>query len=382
MWMEVSTPSINLIAVGILFGIVQIFFLFYLLLIKRDHKSSRYFALFLAVILLSQVESFLNRSGYMGSIPHLLNISTPLIFLFGPLIYFYTNAWLKRTIPPREKLLHLLPFLLYFAYSFFFFLQPEAYKYNAFVHSFQPGLETLPVQTTFDADPWNIQGIVVVELLTLHILSYAAFILIRLRKLKRSQPEIKLTWLVFCNSMLAIGGIILFLSQGGIVNGNRLFWSLIPAFSADLFPTAATYVISLYLLKNGLPTGPKLPKYYKLGISKELRSAQLNKIISTIEQNSLFANPGFSLKMLADSCALSTHHISQVLNEEMGCTFFELTNKYRIEEAKRVLAESSDYIKMEQLAYELGYKSKSTFFTAFKRATSLTPLKYQESRAA
>jgi len=34
--------------------------------------------------------------------------------------------------------------------------------------------------------------------------------------------------------------------------------------------------------------------------------------------------------------------------------------------------------KMEHLTYELGYKSKSTFFAAFKIITNLTPQKYRD----
>ena len=75
---------------------------------------------------------------------------------------------------------------------------------------------------------------------------------------------------------------------------------------------------------------------------------------------------------------MSSHHLSQILNEELGCTFFELTNSYRIEEAKKRLSESENQYKIEQLAYELGYRSKATFFTAFKKATNLTPQKFRE----
>lgn len=107
----------------------------------------------------------------------------------------------------------------------------------------------------------------------------------------------------------------------------------------------------------------------------------MNDILAIMENQRLFVQPGFSLQLLADSCQISAHHLSQVINEEMGCTFFELTNEYRIREAKRILAKEEDTVKMEQLAYELGYKSKSTFFIAFKKATKLTPHKYRQMNA-
>ncbi len=370
-----SQISLNLVAAGILFGILQIAFLLYFFLRKKLSPAYRFITLFLTVLLLAQVESFLNHSGLMARTPHLLNTMPPLIFLFGPLLFFHTKGLLGEAMAPKVKIAHLLPFLLYFGYSFFFFLQPEAYKYNAFVRSFQPGLELLPVAPTFDMDPLNIQGLVVVELLSLHLILYSVYSL-HLTKIKADHPSV--TWLRFVNATLLIGGFTLLLSQGGVVNGYRFFTGLLPTFSADLFPTLATYAISFYVLKNGVDAKPGSPKYYKSSMPKEIKHSQVSKIRKSIEEDKVFLRPDFSLQLLAESCKLSTHHVSQVLNEEMGCTFFELTNRYRIEEAKTLLAEREDHLKMEQLAYDLGYKSKSTFFNAFKRETNTTPSKYRQ----
>ena len=61
----------------------------------------------------------------------------------------------------------------------------------------------------------------------------------------------------------------------------------------------------------------------------------------------------------------------------MGTTFFGLINRYRIEEAKKILL-NTESIKMEQLAFDLGYNSKATFFKAFKENTNLSPAKFKE----
>ena len=377
--MNVGIPSINLVAVGILFGCLQTLFLLSVLILNKKNKKQLYLGSFLAVLLFTQLEAFLNRSGLMTSTLFFLNASTPLVFLFGPLLYLYVRSVLGRPVRTMVNIAHAVPFLFYFGYSFFFFLQPEAYKLNAFINSFQPSLETIPVQMAFSSDPWNIRGIVVVELLSLHILIYATLTVDMLMKFRKAQRQADLKWLSFCTGLLVIGGIVLFLSQGGVINGNRFFDTGIPQFSADLFPTLATYALAIYFLRKGLPDEIKMPKYYKSNISKELRSSQLGKIVKSIEDNQLFTNPNFSLKLLSEVCGISKHHISQVINEEMGVSFFELTNKYRINEAKRRLSTSNEYIKMEQLAYELGYKSKSTFFSAFKRDTNLTPQKYRQN---
>lgn len=374
--MELQPISLDLVAAGILFGILQIAFLLYFFLRKHATSAQRILAVFMTLLLWAQVESFLNHSGLMAHFPHLLNTSPPLIFLFGPLLLFHTRTQLGKRADFKSNIIHLLPFLLYFSYSFFFFLQPEAYKYNAFVRSFQPGLELLPVNPAFDMDPLNIQGLVVVELLSLHMIVYAAYCLYLSRSSAKQEAK---NWLLFTNGTLLLGGITLLLSQGGIINGYRFFQALLPDFSADLFPTLATYAFSFYVFKNGVLSKMKLPKYYKSGMAKEMKHSQVMKIKRSIEDEKLYLRPDFSLQLLADTCKLSTHHVSQILNEVMGCTFFELTNKYRVEEAKLLLSKSGEHLKMEQLAYDLGYKSKSTFFSAFKKETDTTPSKYRDS---
>ncbi|MCE7991835.1 MAG: helix-turn-helix transcriptional regulator [Roseivirga sp.] len=373
--MEFQPISLNLVAAGILFGILQIAFLLYFFLRKKASSAHRVLALFLLALLWAQIESFLNHSGLMARVPHLLNTATPLIFLFGPILLLHTNKQLDISVSLWSKIIHLIPFVLYFGYSFFFFLQPEAYKYNAFVRSFQPDSELLQVSTNFDMDPLNIQGLVVVELLSLHMILYSVYSLYLTRTHKNHHAA---GWLQFTNATLLLGGVTLLLSQGGVVNGYRFFNGLLPNFSADLFPTFATYAISFYVLKNGLVSKIRSPKYYKSSIAKELKHSQVSKIKKSIEDEKVFLRPDFSLQLLAETCNLSTHHVSQILNEEMGCTFFELTNKYRIEEAKTLLSKPEDHFKMEQLAYDLGYKSKSTFFNAFKRETNTTPSKYRQ----
>ena len=373
-----SSFNLNLVSAGILFGLVQLALLCLLFYFKRDPAHRPYLVLFFTALLLVQLETFFNRVGLTARIPHILNTTTPLIFVLGPFIYLSVQQWLNKLVSTKTVLWHSVPFVLFFLYSFFFFLQPTEYKYNAFVNSFHPELSMLAVQKSFPVDPLNIRGIVVVELLSLHILAYAFLSFYELRNYFR---ESSARWPLFIIILLTIGGITLFMSQGGVINGARFLPSFIPTFSADLFPTVATYAVSIYLVLYGFPRDIKMSKYYKSGMASEVRTSKLASIIHTIEQQRLYTQPGFSLEQLSQTCNLTKHHVSQVINEEMGCTFFELVNTYRIRDAKKMLVESEPQVKMEQLAYDLGYRSKSTFFNAFKKATNLTPQKFRQTQS-
>ena len=89
-----------------------------------------------------------------------------------------------------------------------------------------------------------------------------------------------------------------------------------------------------------------------------------------------FLQPDFSLPQLADRLKLSVHVVSQVINDSLQKSFFEMTAEYRIEIAKQLLKDQPN-IKIEEIAGQVGYNSKSSFNTAFKKLTGKTPSEFR-----
>ena len=371
-----DTPINTLIPAIILFGVFQGFLLLLFFSQKKRIHEHRFLVAFLGVVLFVQFYSFMVRSGLMFETLHLLNTDVPFILLFGPLVYLYSRDLSGKKTSAFGILIHFLPFLFYFAYSFNFFLQEEAYKFN--VMASMAGAELVPRSFTqpFPSDPWDIQGWVVVEILGLHLIGYGILTLVKTGITKTGIKEKgRFQWLKVISGLLIMAGMVLLASQGGVVNGKVFYNSPFPHFSGDLFSTVAMYGTTLFLLFRSDFLRSPGRKYRKSPLPGEFMKDKLNQITSTIEETELFKDPEFSLDLVAEKTGLKKHHISQVINSELGCNFFALTNQYRVQEAKRIL-EASDYVKMEQLAYELGYKSKSSFFNAFKRETNQTPLQY------
>ncbi|WP_237443362.1 helix-turn-helix domain-containing protein [Sinobacterium norvegicum] len=53
-------------------------------------------------------------------------------------------------------------------------------------------------------------------------------------------------------------------------------------------------------------------------------------------------------------------------------------NNYRIEAARRILLDpDTSNMPIVELAIEVGFKSKSSFYDAFKRATNMTPTQFK-----
>lgn len=81
-----------------------------------------------------------------------------------------------------------------------------------------------------------------------------------------------------------------------------------------------------------------------------------------------------TLADLAARLATTPHKVSEVLNADVGQTFYDFVNGYRVRDVqRRIQAGEARTRKMLALALDAGFASKSTFNQAFKKHTSQTP---------
>ena len=85
-----------------------------------------------------------------------------------------------------------------------------------------------------------------------------------------------------------------------------------------------------------------------------------------------------TLADLASRAGLSPHHLSQVLNDTIGRTFFDFVNGFRVREVQRCLADPA-YSGQGVLAIAMaaGFNSKAAFNAAFRRHAGMTPSQYR-----
>jgi AraC-like DNA-binding protein len=89
-----------------------------------------------------------------------------------------------------------------------------------------------------------------------------------------------------------------------------------------------------------------------------------------------YLDPSFSLTELSQKLSIPLHHCSYVLNQGIGLNFREYINRHRVnffikEYPNRVHAQT-----MESIANLSGFKSSSTFYSAFKKETGTSPVHY------
>ncbi len=114
--------------------------------------------------------------------------------------------------------------------------------------------------------------------------------------------------------------------------------------------------------------------------TSELRALH-EKLEHSLNTDKPYLQSGLTLSVLADRLGTSDRKLSAVINDMMEISFYDLINKYRIEEAKKRLV-SSDYDKysITGIAETCGFNSKSSFYRIFKKETGITPTQFKNNK--
>lgn len=117
-------------------------------------------------------------------------------------------------------------------------------------------------------------------------------------------------------------------------------------------------------------------KRSKLG--QEEYEELLRKIKEVMRNTDYICNPDFSVEQLVSAVGAKYKTVLDVLHDDYGYNFSTILNKYRIDEACRRINEDEQIrnYTVEAIATFVGYRSRNSFTTAFKRITGLYPSEY------
>lgn len=379
---------IDFIAAIIFVGIFLGFFLSFFFLKKswRSSSANMFMGLLILTFSFNMLEGWLNYTGYIFKALHLTNFSEPTNFIIAPLLYLFVSRQLGEKKSSKEWM-HYLPLIFWVGYMFFFFRQSAAFKYNANIYALHFDLKPLNLdysQIPTD-NPLGVRNYVN-ELTILHILIYCIFIFKKLRAKAGSLGE----------SILKTSNKTLRSLRNSCYHFLVLFLLLVVIkiyFQDDV----GDYIMYLYLTFLLVATSyqvvnsssyfekpsnflefPSL-KYQKSSLTNEDKQSIMAKITNQMEQAHYYKSNLASLSELSNLIQESSHHVSQVINENLRQSFFELLASYRIKEAQRLLAtEQGKKLTIEEIAEQVGYNSKSAFNAAFKKITASTPSAYRK----
>jgi AraC-like DNA-binding protein len=360
-------------------GIVLSFFLGILLFLKKDKVlTDNILSIWLFVIGMHLTGYFLYYKGYWEIYPHLVGITAPLPFLYGPLLYLYVSYSIKQNNHLRKiDYIHFAPAMFSYLYMtpFYFFYSAE---------------EKVLVDQGLIDDYGVFANIMVVGF----ILSGIGYSILAYRKLVQRErvvagnfsenARIQMSWLRY-----TILGIVAFFITAAVVsfcrevlgfhfpfNADILFYSIIVGFvvyvgysgirQQDLFSNTPTHEDELVKTES---------EYKKSSLKLDVATQKHEELLALMNSEKPFLNPKLTLTELAQSLSISTNHLSQIINQNEEVNFHDFVNKYRVEEFIEKAQNNTSFSLLAH-ALDAGFNSKSTFNSVFKKLKSVTPSQY------
>jgi AraC-like DNA-binding protein len=403
--------GITLYSIILILGAAHGLFLALALLNARGGNliAHRLLALLTLVFAFDLGQEYLWQIHYYSQATFLVGITIPITLLYAPLVYLYVKA---MTSPAQFSLkgkrwLHSLPFLAGYLLMIPFFTLDGDLKLML--------LSQMRLNQDIEADSLKqvlaILGLTVIVIIS--IIQIGIYLWLAVRQLFRHARNIRnqfsyterisLSWarnlLIGMSGLYVVYFIDNFLSESlgfGEEFGDLLMVMIVvliytmgylglrqPAIFSRLEVDAGkTWPQEEIEAQHREPVSwnSEHEKYKKSALDEDMSKALLVELESEMNINKPYLDGGLTLPQLAGRLGISTNYLSQIINEQLGQNFFDFINRYRIEEAKRHLADTNKgRINILTLALDAGFNSKSAFYTAFKKHTDMTPGQFKKS---
>jgi len=354
-------------------GLMGILLFIVTLSTSQKSKTVKYsLASFLIVWSIVVILGTLIFSGKVVFLIHLFRLDSPLHYLMGPTVYFFTLSTLKPEFKFKKiHLLNLLPFLINLIEFLPYYFNSAAFKLNNYENLIANGTVIMPIH-------YLLKTLSVFTYFVAQLFLFKKYQINKLQQKKSNQYQVSWFILYFgCQFILTTASIIDHFS------GLHLF---IDPYQFIIKMTA----FFLYCIMIGLLFFPNL-LYGNLKVEKETKEKYSHSKLSNDDkidilnnlntymkgENKPFLNEKIAMTEIAKMLKVSTQQISQVINEKTNLNFNDYVNTFRIEEAKRMLL-SNTYSKLtiDAISQKSGFHSKSAFYVAFKKHTGNTPKEF------
>jgi AraC-like DNA-binding protein len=318
------------------------------------------------------------------SYPGILLFKSALSLLINPIFYLYALSICHPSFRLRPRhLWHLLPFgLLTLG------LLPHLYLVNVVAE--RTFLEPYLMQPETIASLWIGEG---------QFVGYTAAVFIILKKSKQTYlhkhsatASITYTWLFQLTAILTVLHVVVIIKNGVPFTpyqhwfvGAEMVVGLNATCLLSWFVLKALYDPTLFRSMDSIPGPVRLmlvdkpsPIINHPAVTTPEIGAQLGRLKEHMEQAEPYLDPDLTIQNLATQLHLPVREVSTLINHHLGQHFFDFVNEYRILKAMRLLADNTHpQPTVLEILYAVGFNSKSSFNTGFKKYTGLTPTQYR-----
>ena len=202
----------------------------------------------------------------------------------------------------------------------------------------------------------------------------------RLQDTNSNMEKVHLSWL----RALVIGFLLVMVSEAILVAAKII--NIYTNFSFSLFVNIGLtgYYITFALVNLLVFTAVRyfgaFEQVNEIKVTKKVRDERFFQpelalsVDDAIRGGQIYMDPDITLDKLAESLKILPRDLSSLINRHFGINFYEFINRYRIEEAKRMLT-SEEYkaTTITDIYLKVGFNSKSVFYTFFKKLEGMTP---------
>lgn len=355
------------IVLGIFLGILL------LTLDRGNRKANRLLGIIMIISSVCLSDFALSRLGLYNILPHAIGIAPTMLFLIGPLFYFYIGTLTgHKTDLRRKDILHFIPFILLILYRLPFFFHSAAEKLDIYQndHFFKSEHKIIILIQAAHA-------VIYLVFIKRSVSAYAS----QFNSSIAERERINLVWIKRCLTFLSLIFVFILPAYALTFVGLNLH---------SVYSAVIPVLISLTILTMGF-TGLREPiifpqyqdelkgkKYEKSTLKDDKADEYLGKLLALMETEKLYLQGDLTLQMLAERMSVLPNHLSQVINDRTGQNFFDFVNSYRIKTAQRLLSgPEGELLTISAIGFEAGFNSKSSFNSAFKKHTGLTPSQYK-----
>lgn len=144
-----------------------------------------------------------------------------------------------------------------------------------------------------------------------------------------------------------------------------------------LFFTALAGTLAMYRLRADFTLTAPLTQADAATTSTPPKPDDIQRIEHAMQENRFYAQHGATIADLADVLEMPAHRLRPIINQQLGFrNFNQFLNHYRIIEASARLT-SEPNLPILTIALDSGFKSISSFNTAFRNTHQQTPSQYR-----
>ncbi len=363
---------------------------------RANRSANRLLAALMLTFSVYLVSSVYYAAGWIAPFPHFFGVAYPLPLVFGPLVYLYAvQASNRNRRFGFRDLLHFVPIATVVLATLPIYLKTGPEKIELY-HQLQQG-HVPRLLVVIDSLKY-VSGVSYTAVTLLHLRRHRATVMNSYSTLER----VNLRWLW----RLAGTGATIWAVATILELSTLLHLSLQPASGLVALGIAITvYGIGYMGLRQpeifnfvtasdpSPPAPPASPvlvspaeqraRYERSGLGQPEAAALKDALLRTMERERPYQNSELTLADLAATLDTSAHTLSEVLSQQVGVTFYDFVNRYRVEDVQRRVADTRfRNLTLLALALDAGFASKSTFNNVFKKHTGQTPSEYRRALMA